>query len=56
MNSKRNTLHRAPSPKAEVSVAAVICGVVRFIGWVILYANEWESHSNNRGTTHSLAF
>ena len=24
-----------------------------FGGWVISYANEWEDHSNNWGTTHS---
>ena len=27
-----------------------------FENWVILHANEWEDHSNNWGTTHSLAF
>ena len=23
------------------------------VGWVISYANEWEDHSNNWGTTRS---
>ena len=27
-----------------------------FLRWVISYANEWEDHSNNWGTTHSLVF
>ena len=27
-----------------------------FTGWVISYANEWEDHSNNWGTTYSLVF
>ena len=27
-----------------------------FVGWVISYANEWEDHSNNWGTTHSSVF
>ena len=30
------------------------CGV--FLSWVISYANEWEGHSNNWGTTHSWSF
>ena len=27
-----------------------------FCSWVISYANEWEDHSNNWGTTHSSGF
>ena len=30
-------------------MAAVKCGMVSFIGWVISYANEWEDYSNYFG-------
>ena len=32
----------------------VVCLVS--LSWVISYANEWEDHSNNWGTTNSLVF
>ena len=52
-DSERSTLHRVWAITGEQpwNVMWLV-----FASWVISYANEWEGHSNNWGTTYSSVF